>query len=898
MATRVYQRAWNGGEVSVAVSAQVGDAARAVGAALLHNLVVLPQGPVVRRPGSLLVAETAGSAPCRLLGFRFSVDDTAVIRLAAGGARFAVAGAPVLHAAAPAYKPQKSFAPGDVDTGTERITFASAHGFDLDEPIEFTSTGARPVGINGPSGTIYYARPVSPTVLEVAAAPGGAAIDITTQGTGVHALHRAYRAMDLATFGGVAYYCRQRAVLTGASVVPGTNLAYWHPQPASGEYEVPLPYLEAELFAIGWVQSNDVVTLVHPNHQPLELRRYANNRWDVQLVTFGPTLPAPTGVAVAETNGELTAITSIEAQTAGFSYFKCNGADSIPHGALRGDTVVISGLAAEGVPDGQYIVAAATGPSNQLGQFSLKTLAGAPVAVAADASVAGTARVVSLNADETNEYVVTAMDDDELESPQSSVVTATLNSLLVAGASNLVTWAAVTGATRYRVYRKRNGLFGLLGETEALQWKDDGSIAPDLGRTPPIQDTTLAAPNWPEAVAYLDQRRVFARGQRVWMTRTGTESDLSYRLPLVDTDRIQFDVSARENSSIRHMLALGHLLLLTESTEYRVMPGSGAAITPTSRQVRAESYVGCGRAAPLLAGHSPLFAAARGGHVMQLGYSQERDGLVPGDLSMRAAHLFDGLSIVDSAFQKAPHPIAWFVSSNGKLLGLTYAPEEQVFAWHQHSTAGAFESVAVVPEGDEDRIYVVVRRTIGGVTKRFVERLAPLDWGTLPAAVFVDCGKTLASDATGLVTGLVHLAGEMVSILADGIVQPPQKVTAAGTIKLAKRAQVVQVGLGYTSELLTLPLAAQIEGYGQGRQKAVTRVWLRVQDAARFEVATAVGGLYVPAAGFASLEQLRSEEVEVQPHGHWNERATVAVRQVHPLPLQILNLTIEASFGG
>lgn len=898
MAIRTYQRAWNGGEVSTAVSAQVGDAARAVGAARIENLLVLPQGPVKRRPGLRFVCETAGSAPCRLLGFRFAVNDTAVIRLSAGAARFAVAGAPVLHAVAPAYKAQKSFAPGDVDVGTNRITFASAHGFDLDEPIEFTSTGARPVGINGPSGTIYYARPVSTTVLEVAETPGGGAIDITSQGSGTHALHRAYRAMDLASFGGFAWYCRQRAVSLGASVVPGTDPLTWHQQPASGEYEVPLPFLEAELFEVNWVQSNDVVTLVHRNHQPIELRRYANNRWDVQLVTFGPTLAAPTGVAVTETNGELIAITAIAAATAGFSYFVCNGTDSIPHGALRGDTVVISGLVAQGVPDGQYLIAAAAGPSNQVGQFSLKTLAGAPVAVAANATVAGTARVVQLNADETNEYVVTAVDDDELESAPSSPVTATLNSLLVTGASNLVTWAAVAGASRYRVYRKRNGLFGLLGETEDLQWKDAGEIAPDLGRTPPIQDTTLAAPNWPEAVAYLDQRRVFARDQRVWMTRSGTESDLSYRLPVVDDDRIRFDISARENSSIRHCLSVGHLLLLTESTEYRVMPGSGSAITPTSRQVRAESYVGCGRAAPLLAGHTPLFAAARGGHVMQLGYSQDVDGLVPGDLSMRATHLFDRLTIADSAFQKSPYPIAWFVSSSGQLLGLTYAPDEQVYAWHKHTTDGHFESVAVVPEGTEDRVYVVVRRVIGGVTKRFLERMDVLGWQTLPQACFVDCSKTTSSDGAGVVSGLQHLAGETVSILADGVVQPPQRVGVAGTVKLKKAASVVQVGLAYESLLVTLPLAVQIEGYGQGRQKAVNKVWLRVDLSCPFEVATEVGGLWVPSDVTAATEQLLSTEVEVQPHGDWNDRGIVAIRQRQPLPFTALNLTIEASIGG
>lgn len=47
---------------------------------------------------------------------------------------------------------------------------------------------------------------------------------------------------------------------------------------------------------------------------------------------------------------------------------------------------------------------------------------------------------------------------------------------------------------------------------------------------------------------------------------------------------------------------------------------------------------------------------------------------------------FDNLSIVDMAYQKAPTPIAWAVSSNGVLLGITYIPQQQIGAWHWHDT--------------------------------------------------------------------------------------------------------------------------------------------------------------------------------------------------------------------
>ena len=115
-----------------------------------------------------------------------------------------------------------------------------------------------------------------------------------------------------------------------------------------------------------------------------------------------------------------------------------------------------------------------------------------------------------------------------------------------------------------------------------------------------------------------------------------------------------------------------------------------------------------------------MYAAARGGHVRELGYSWQSSGFVTGDLSLRASHLFDDYEITDMCYAKAPQPILWFISTSGLMLGLTYIPDQQVGAWHRHSTDGEFESCCSVAEGEEDRVYVVVKRTIGGVTKRYI----------------------------------------------------------------------------------------------------------------------------------------------------------------------------------
>jgi hypothetical protein len=288
------------------------------------------------------------------------------------------------------------------------------------------------------------------------------------------------------------------------------------------------------------------------------------------------------------------------------------------------------------------------------------------------------------------------------------------NNLFDVGAYNMIAWSAVSGAQRYYVYKLENGLYGYLGQTTSLSFKDD-NIAPDLSKTPPIQTNPfVSAGNYPATTAYFEQRRCFASTINdpayFWATRSGTESNLAYSIPSRDDDSIRFRIAARERSEIRHIVSMQNLILLSESVEWRVTPAGGDVLTPDV-SVRPQSAIGCGYARPVVVNNNILFGAARGGHVRELGFNQDAGGYITGDICLRAPHLFDDYSVVDMAYAKAPLPIVWCVSSSGKLLGVTYVPEQQVGPWHQHDTQdGVFESICVVPEGDADVLYAVIAR--------------------------------------------------------------------------------------------------------------------------------------------------------------------------------------------
>lgn len=667
-------------------------------------------------------------------------------------------------------------------------------------------------------------------------------------------------------------------------------------------YEIANPYAEADLFDIHYVQSADVLTLVHPGHAPRELRRLGATNWQLTTISFAATLSPPDGDDIRiTTNGK-----------APLDYFyqyvvTCIGADGVsesvasaPGIGVRKDITAItqanpgvlttSNAHALSVGDGVYVsnVVGMTQLNNNYyvvnsvpttTTLTLEDTAGNVIDTSAFAAFGGSGRIYRAGAK---------------------------HNLFVTGAANTITWKPVAGASAYNVYKFQGGLFGYIGKTQGTVFVDD-NIEPDLGKTPPIYDDAFSgAGNYPGAVSYFEQRRVFAgttnKPHNIWMTKSGTESDMSYGLPIKDDDRIAFRVAAREANTIRHIVPLTQLLLLTGAAEWRVTSINSDAITPTTISVRPQSYVGANNVQPVIINNALMYCAARGGHVRELGYNWQANGFTTGDLSLRAPHLFDTFDIVDMAYAKAPQPLVWSVSTSGKLLGLTYVPEQQVGAWHQHDTDGVFESCTAVAEGAEDVLYCIIRRTINGASVRYVERMASRQFAEAADAFFVDCGLTYSGAPADEISGLDHLEGETVSVLADGAVHP-QRVVTGGAITLDVEASKVHVGLPITADLETLPLAAQLDGaFGQGRYKNVNKAWLRVFRSSGIFVGPSADKLTEAkqrtTEPYGTPPALKSEEIPVLLTPSWADSGQVYVRQSDPLPLTIVSLTTEVAIGG
>lgn len=504
-------------------------------------------------------------------------------------------------------------------------------------------------------------------------------------------------------------------------------------------------------------------------------------------------------------------------------------------------------------------------------------------------------------------YAVTAIASDGVTESLASPSTGTSNNLSVAGNYNTISWGAVAGATRYNVYKQRGGSFGYIGQTVGTSIVDDNVLA-DTTKTPPedIYSLNTAAGDYPAAVSYYEQRRWFAgttnEPQNIWATRNGTESNLTSSLPSQDDDGLEFRIAARQQNAIRHLLPLADMIALTVGGEFRIFADGAPNITPTSLSIKPQSYTGASDVQPALTNGSALYVQAQGMRVRELAYNYDANAYRSIDIGIMAPHLFDGYTIEDMAFCRAPVPTLWCVRSDGVLLGLTYVPEQQVYGWHRHTTAGAVESVAVVSEGDEDVLYCVVRRTVNGRSVRYIERLQSRLFTSQADAFFVDSGLAYSGSPVASLTGLYHLEGQQVQILADGAVHPVRTVTA-GSITLDGSYSKVSVGLAYNSDIQTLPLAFEgAPAGGQMLKKNVNAVALRVTQSSLVKAGPTFSGLTEypdrdVTDNYDNPPALRTAELRMAIGPSWNSDGGVCVRQDQPLPLTVLSLVVDVATG-
>jgi len=403
---------------------------------------------------------------------------------------------------------------------------------------------------------------------------------------------------------------------------------------------------------------------------------------------------------------------------------------------------------------------------------------------------------------------------------------------------------------------------------------------------------------FPKAVAFYEQRLYFAGTTGKPQTIFGSVSaDFENMTPgTLDDSAVNFTIASDRVNVIRHLLPARFLQVLTTSSEFTLSGGTGSTpVTPTNVNVLRETTFGCSQVRPVRAGNSTILIQKGQEKVKEITFDLDTDGLLGIDLTILADHIPRG-GLTDMVWQQEPELILWFVHTDGRLVGLTYDRANAAIGWHDHAIGGSgvVESVTAIPSGAEDQVYVSVKRTIDGSTVRHIEFLKTIEFGTDVAdAFYLDSGLTYSGSATTTISGLNHLEGETVSILADGATHP-DKTVSGGSITLERSSSKVHIGYSYTSTIETLRIEAGADdGVAQGKIKRIHGVTARFFNTVGAELGPDTSNLDRLPFRDSSMAMdkavpLFNGDKEISfPAGYEND-ARVVIRQSQPLPMTVL----------
>lgn len=310
---------------------------------------------------------------------------------------------------------------------------------------------------------------------------------------------------------------------------------------------------------------------------------------------------------------------------------------------------------------------------------------------------------------------------------------------------------------------------------------------------------------YPRCSGQFDQRRVFAGSYsnplKVWFTAAGQQTLMTYHVPIQADDRIEIVAVANDADMIRHIVGMESLILLTGSSEMRVLAVTGGALTPMSVGVRVQSYIGSNQVKPVVSGNNIIYIAARGGHPRQVIYSEQAGSYVSSDLGIRCSHFFDNKDVVDMTLAKAPIPMVLVVSNDGAVYASTFVADQNINAWQRIDVGDPVESIGSVAEGTEDHVYIIVRRG----SKAYLERMADIVVSSDVEARHMDSFlEGVFTSEQSYITGLDHLEGRTVAVHVDGKSQS-NKVVRGGAVTLDRAGKVIAIGLPIAATLVTIP---------------------------------------------------------------------------------------------
>lgn len=895
---RTFLFALNGGLVSPLALARTDLQRMRLTAETFHNCFPRVIGPLQFRQGLEYLGSTNGDAAARQIPFIFSVDDTAIIELADLSLRVLVDDAEVSRVAVSTTITNGNFSSGTGWTltttggGVADINSTVANSLVLKTPVRGGRASAqRSVSVSLADQVVEHAIRLTVTagVVKFRIGSTTTAQDILAEAEYAEGVHSITFTPGVATI-----YPQLSAKSETIVSVDSIEIE------AAGTLTLTTPWGAADLPAIRYEQSGDVIFVADGTHQPYRIERRGNARsWSIVKYKFfdGPWKGKTANVTLSPSerlgNGVLTASAPFfEPEMVG-SLFEITHTKSRCNVSLSGDDVYTDSVRVSGVAEGtvRNVVWAITG--TWVGNVSIMISYDNEETWHTYESWNGnTFATYDLGADNTIVHVRLGFQPDEHTSGTAAIALSTPGG----GGSGIVRITGYTSETSvtYEVVERLH----YTGATE--NWRE-GKYSDYRG--------------WPASVALFEGRLWWGGQDQV----AGSYSDdfTNYNVEEEgDSAPIIRSIATGPVNKVQWMLGLARLIIGTSGAESVARSSSfDEPMSATNFSIKDASTYGSADIQGVKVDRSGVFVQRSRKRAYVISYSVEANDYTSNEVSRYNPTILEsGVKIM--AVQRQPDTRIWFCMDDGTAAVLVYEPSEDVIAWTTFETDGLVEDVMVLPNTDGDDVYFIINRTIDGVTKRYRERLT-YDTDAVGGVnnYMADSFKHQTVTASATVTGLDHLEGKDVVVwaagepLLDANQDPATFTVTSGAITLPEAVTgTVIVGLPYEGRWKSTKLAyAAQTGTAMSQRKTIGMVapilYATHNKAALFGTSFTdymdpiSQSLEMQDLGAAMLDTDRDYDYDAFAlPGEWSPDARLCIKFRAPLPATVLGigLSIEA----
>jgi len=622
-------------------------------------------------------------------------------------------------------------------------------------------------------------------------------------------------------------------------------------------------YLEQDLRNIHFTQSVDVLFLFHPDVQQHRISRINDTTWSIAAISYAPP---PSFEADTDISG---------------------GTATLTPGATSGNGVTFTASSAVWLAAdvGRQIIFGAS-------RAIIKTLpSGGSTSVTADIidNFPNTNPIPAGQWFLRNSPQTTL--DPNLKDPVGALVT------LVAGANAFRTADVgkfikiYSGVVRVTTRNSATSVSGIIESSLTGATSADPAAAP-AGAWTLEEASWSVARGFPRTAEFFQGRlgQASTDSQKTTFWLSASDDFDNYAVGTLADNAIEYTIASRQLNQIEWIADNDDLFIGTSGSEHLARSPRdeplGGDVVPLVKRLTSN---GCAAIQPITHDGLTIFVDRSRKKIVSPKFNFDQDRFESNELTDIAEHITGtGLRLGPMAFQRRPDPRIWLIRDDGQMVALTFFFAEKVIGFSRIKTDGTFESVASIPGSSSDtrdQVWAIVKRTINGQTKRYVEvfednatELSGRPWKEL----HTDCAKVYSGASTTTITGLSHLEGKTVDVVADGGYRGT-KVVSGGQITLDEAATQVEVGLHYESKLVTMRPA--IEGSViEGMPRSWDSLFVRVKDT--------IGGKingeflqYVP----SDLDALGLFEGDRQVVGQgWDMDGRVTVEQTEPYPMTAL----------